>query len=67
MNISGANILETPLGNLSVDHDVRRNLLATGLFDIMNSEVDSDEHSLEMQVCIDVSSLIMNSIHLLRT
>lgn len=50
MNISGANILETPLGNLVVDNEVRGNLVSTGLFDVMNSQVDLDEHSLEMQV-----------------
>jgi AmmeMemoRadiSam system protein B len=50
LNLSGANVLETPLGNLNVDHDVRRDLMATGLFDLMTSEVDADEHSLEMQV-----------------
>jgi hypothetical protein len=50
LNLSGASVLETPLGNLNVDHDVRRDLMATGLFDVMSSEVDADEHSLEMQV-----------------
>jgi hypothetical protein len=51
MNITGANILETPLGNLVVDTEARQNLIASGLFDVMNSSVDSEEHSLEMQVC----------------
>ena len=50
MNITGANILQTPLGNLIVDTNIRTTLLSTGLFDIMPPDVDCDEHSLEMQV-----------------
>lgn len=50
MNITGANILETPVGNLTVDATIRASLLSTGLFEIMPPSVDCDEHSLEMQV-----------------
>ena len=50
MNITGADILETPLGNLLVDTEVRQNLISSGFFDVMTPSVDSEEHSLEMQV-----------------
>eukprot|EP00980_Cylindrotheca_fusiformis_P002106 scaffold473_cov132-Cylindrotheca_fusiformis.AAC.11 len=49
--ISGATILETPLGNLQVDDELRNELLERGnkLFSVMNQKVDEHEHSGEMQ------------------
>jgi len=47
--LSGASQLETPLGNLQVDDNIREELLATKQFTIMDQEVDEDEHSGEMQ------------------
>mmetsp|Transcript_12612 Transcript_12612/g.13020 ORF Transcript_12612/g.13020 Transcript_12612/m.13020 type:complete len:250 (+) Transcript_12612:55-804(+) len=49
MNITGANILETPVGNLNVDTTIRTSLLSTGLFEVTHPDVDCEEHSLEMQ------------------
>ena len=49
MCISGASIVDTPVGSLTVDNDVRSELMASGKFDIMDREMDEDEHSLEMQ------------------
>lgn len=41
--------LETPLGNLKVDIDLREQLLSTGKFSTMRQGVDENEHSGEMQ------------------
>lgn len=49
MNITGANILETPIGNIMVDNTIRSSLISTGLFEITPPDVDCEEHSLEMQ------------------
>eukprot|EP00602_Paraphysomonas_sp_CaronLab_P002561 CAMPEP_0185018602 /NCGR_PEP_ID=MMETSP1103-20130426/1268_1 /TAXON_ID=36769 /ORGANISM="Paraphysomonas bandaiensis, Strain Caron Lab Isolate" /LENGTH=263 /DNA_ID=CAMNT_0027548459 /DNA_START=135 /DNA_END=926 /DNA_ORIENTATION=+ len=48
--ISGASVLETPVGNLTVDEAVRSDLLRTGAFDVMSKRDDEEEHSLEMQL-----------------
>jgi len=49
--VSGANILETPLGNLPVDTILREEILnlKPGAFTVMNRNVDESEHSGEMQ------------------
>lgn len=49
--VSGANILETPLGNLPVDTVLREEILnlKPGAFTVMNRNVDESEHSGEMQ------------------
>lgn len=47
--VSGASIIETPLGNLRVDTNLREQLLSTNNFDIMEQSVDEVEHSGEMQ------------------
>lgn len=41
--------IETPLGSLEVDADLREQLLATGKFSTMRQGVDEREHSGEMQ------------------
>ena len=47
--VSGAVVLETPVGDLPVNDAVRQELLQTGLFTIMTAEEDEHEHSGEMQ------------------
>ena len=49
--ISGANVIETPLGNLPVDTILRDEVynLKPNAFTIMNQNVDECEHSGEMQ------------------
>ena len=50
--ISGANVIETPIGNLPVDTELRTEILQLGggnKFDIMEQSVDEAEHSGEMQ------------------
>ena len=47
--ISGASIIETPLGNLRVDDKLREQLLSTNKFSVMECNVDEEEHSGEMQ------------------
>ena len=47
--ISGASIIETPLGNLRVDDKLREQLLSTNKFSVMECSVDEEEHSGEMQ------------------
>lgn len=49
--ISNAHTIETPLGNLMVDSDLRQDLLKlrSPHFSLMNQSVDEDEHSGEMQ------------------
>jgi len=46
---TGASAIETPLGNLNVNDNLRTRLLATGKFSIMEKQVDEEEHSGEMQ------------------
>lgn len=45
----GASIIETPIGNLSVDTKLRDQLLSSNKFEIMERSVDEEEHSGEMQ------------------
>jgi AmmeMemoRadiSam system protein B len=47
--VSGASVIETPLGDLSVACDLREELLNSGHFSVMDQRVDEDEHSGEMQ------------------
>ena len=51
--VSGATQLETPLGNLTVDGDLRQEVLQLmshrSVFDVMEQAVDEREHSGEMQ------------------
>lgn len=47
--VSGATELQTPLGNLLVDGNLRSQLLHSGKFSIMERHVDEAEHSGEMQ------------------
>ena len=47
--LSGAKSLMTPLGELAVDDVVRRELLETGRFSVMEQRDDEQEHSGEMQ------------------
>lgn len=48
--ISSATVLETPLGNLSVNKTIREELLQTGLFESCSREIDEAEHSIEMHL-----------------
>jgi len=48
--ISSVNVLETPLGNLTVNNLIRDELLSTGLFDSCPLDVDEAEHSIEMHL-----------------
>lgn len=47
--LSGASSIETPLGNLRVDVNLREQLLSTNKFGVMERETDEGEHSGEMQ------------------
>lgn len=51
--VSGGSILETPIGNLSVDDALREEILGLGSdglkFEVMKQAVDEHEHSGEMQ------------------
>lgn len=48
--VSGANQLETPVGNLRVDHSLRQEILKLSpRFTVMEQSVDEAEHSGEMQ------------------
>jgi AmmeMemoRadiSam system protein B len=41
---------ETPLGNISIDKEINKELYNTKLFDWMKQKVDEEEHSIEMQL-----------------
>ncbi|KAJ3216601.1 Protein memo1, partial [Clydaea vesicula] len=41
---------ETPLGNLTVDTDLIKELFETGQFEYMTLDTDENEHSIEMQL-----------------
>jgi MEMO1 family protein len=48
--VSGASVLETPLGNLTVDDELRKEILALSpSFTVMDASTDNEEHSGEMQ------------------
>ncbi|KAG7340385.1 radical SAM enzyme [Nitzschia inconspicua] len=47
--VSGASVLQTPLGDLEVDNELRQEILHLGNFSIMSRSVDEAEHSGEMQ------------------
>ena len=47
--VSGATVIQTPLGNLCVDDNLRQALVKTGKFSTMEQHVDEAEHSGEMQ------------------
>lgn len=48
--LSPAAIYETPLGNLTINQDIYRELQATDMFEEMTLETDEEEHSLELQL-----------------
>ena len=48
--ITGFGELETPLGNLKVDSSIREELLGTGLFQLTPSDIDEEEHSIELHL-----------------
>jgi len=56
----GAAKIETPLGNLEVDNQLREQLLLTGKFTTMKRSEDEDEHSGEMQYPF-ISKVLSNS------
>jgi MEMO1 family protein len=47
--VSGAQEIETPLGTIPVDEELRSELLNSGQFTVMTQSVDEKEHSGEMQ------------------
>ncbi len=47
--VSGATSIKTPLLDLGVDESLRKELLKTGQFSVMDKETDESEHSGEMQ------------------
>ena len=47
--MSEANLIETPLGHLSVDKALQKELERSGLFKKISLDQDEEEHSLEMQ------------------
>jgi AmmeMemoRadiSam system protein B len=48
--VSGASVLETPVGSLVVDDDLRREILGlSNKFTVMEKRIDEREHSGEMQ------------------
>lgn len=48
--LSKATIYKTPLGDLPIDLEANKELLATGKFEFMDLEVDEAEHSMEMHL-----------------
>jgi len=48
--VTQCSLYETPLGDLTVDTAITRDLVKSGHFEIMTMEADEDEHSIEMQL-----------------
>ncbi|KAF1781758.1 MEMO1 family [Phytophthora cactorum] len=48
--VSTAHEYETPLGNITIDHEVNEKLVDSGKFATMSMDVDEDEHSIEMHL-----------------
>lgn len=48
--LSKAKYLETPFGDFEIDEEINKQLKGTGRFAYMSSDVDEDEHSIEMQL-----------------
>jgi predicted class III extradiol MEMO1 family dioxygenase len=69
--ISNATALETPLGNLAVDEELRASLLSEyggkkgegGLFRLMKQREDEEEHSGEMQYVSFVIAFVFVVVH----
>jgi len=49
-SISNFEYLATPLGPLTVDTIVRNELISTGMFELLQNDVDEEEHSIEMHL-----------------
>ncbi|KAL0239290.1 hypothetical protein PCE1_004978 [Barthelona sp. PCE] len=49
VSITPSDFVETPIGNIPVDKDVRSELLDTGLFNELSPFQDTNEHSHELQ------------------
>ena len=47
--VSGASIIETPLGNISVDQELQKEILKSPKFTTMTKSTDEQEHSGELQ------------------
>jgi len=41
---------KTPIGDLTINRDINKELLDTGKFEFMSIDADEDEHSIEMQL-----------------
>ena len=41
---------QTPLGDLTINREITKQLLDTGKFELMSIDADEDEHSIEMQL-----------------
>ncbi|CAA6670444.1 unnamed protein product [Spirodela intermedia] len=48
--LTRATIYNTPVGDLTIDSEVNRELQATGKFELMDLRVDEAEHSMEMHL-----------------
>jgi len=48
--VSQCSLYQTPLGDLTIDREITRELMETGKFEVMTMEADEDEHSIEMQL-----------------
>lgn len=48
--VTQCSLYETPLGDLTVDTAITRDLVESGHFEMMTMEADEDEHSIEMQL-----------------
>lgn len=61
--VSGATVLETPLGNLPVDDGLRKDVLGCSpKFSTMDAETDNEEHSGEMQYPY-LAKILLSSEH----
>ncbi|KAA8525522.1 hypothetical protein F0562_007377 [Nyssa sinensis] len=49
-SLSRATVYKTPIGDLPIDLEVNEELKATGQFELMDLQVDEDEHSMEMHL-----------------
>ena len=48
--VTQCSVYQTPLGDLSINRDIVKELLDTGKFELMSIGADEDEHSIEMQL-----------------
>lgn len=49
-SVSGCDFYDTPLGELTLDSEILRELANTGKFNWLSLKADEDEHSIEMHL-----------------